>query len=661
MKKKEKKHKINHSKPNLEITGVIRVSSRGEGSFALPNGNLALINTPDLNTALDGDTVTVLPHSTKKDARAEVIKVVSRKRLEFVGIIEQTDGVFFVTPEDRRMYVDILVMPEKIAGAKNGDKVLVKIIEWSDPKKDPLGEIIQVIGRPGNNDVEMQSIILEKGFRPEFPPEVDAEAEAARKRALDSFEQELSKRRDFRGVPTFTIDPVDAKDFDDALSLSELPNGNFEVGVHIADVSFFVRPGTVLDEEAKKRATSIYLVDRTIPMLPEVLSNGECSLVEGKDRFAFSAVFEISPDGEIKKDWFGKSVINSSERFAYEEVQMILDSPAKILQKQNLGGQEADQYFAELDTLNKLAYKLREQKIDAGALSFEDEEVKFKLDETGKPIDVTKKERTDSHKLIEDFMLLANKRVAEYVSKIVKDQPYTFVYRIHESPDPEKMLALQEFLRPLGYKLEINGKRVSSSELNRLLEKSIGQPEENIIQRATIRTMQKAIYSTQNIGHFGLAFPHYTHFTSPIRRYPDLMVHRLLEIYLSGKKPSNEILSQYTELVIHCSAMEKLAAEAERDSVKYKQVEYMQDKIGEIFQGVISGVTEWGMYVEELETKADGLLRLADLKDDYYQLDQKNFAIVGEKTKKRYRLGDVITVKVKKTDLNRKIIDFELA
>jgi ribonuclease R len=648
MKAKSYKHpEQKQGKLNLEITGIIRISGRGEGSFVLPNGNLATIDTPNLNTALDGDTVTILSHSTKRDAKAEVIKIVTRKRMEFVGVIEQTDEVFFVVPEDRRMYVDILVMPDKILSAQNGDKVLVKIIAWTDAKKDPTGEIIQVIGRPGDNDVEMQSIVLEKGFRPEFPPEVDKEAEEARTRAQTNFAQELAKRRDFRGLPTFTIDPIDAKDYDDALSFQELPNGHFEVGVHIADVSFFVQPKTVLDNEAQNRATSIYLVDRTIPMLPEVLSNGECSLVEQQDRLAFSAVFEITADGIIKKDWFGKSIINSSKRFTYEQVQEILDKSGGL-------------YYHELHTLNKLAYKLREQKIEAGALSFEDEEVKFRLDATGKPIDISKKERTDSHKLVEDFMLLANKRVAEYVSKLVKNQPYTFVYRIHESPDPEKMLALQEFLRPLGYKIEINGKKISSAELNRLLEKSIGQPEENIIQRATVRTMQKAIYSTKNVGHYGLAFSHYTHFTSPIRRYPDLMVHRLLEIYLSGKKPSNEMLSQYTELAIHCSAMEKLAAEAERDSIKYKQVEYMQDKIGEIFQGVISGVTEWGFYVEELETKADGLVRLADLKDDYYRLDQKNFAIVGEKTKKRYRLGDVVTVKVKQADLKRKIIDFVL-
>src|SRR5680860_173329 len=443
----KKTKKLPNNKP-LEITGLIRISNRGEGSMILPNGNLAIIDTPDLNTALDGDTVSIIPRATKKNSKAEVIKIITRKRLEFVGIIEQTEGVFFVTPEDRRMYVDILVTPDKAGGAKNGDKVLVKITNWSNSKKDPVGEIIQVIGQPGNNDVEMQSIVLEKGFRPEFPPEVDLEAEKAKEYALANFESEISKRKDFRPIPTFTIDPVDAKDYDDALSFKELPNGNFEIGIHIADVSFFVRPNTKLDDEAQKRATSIYLVDRTIPMLPEVLSNGECSLVEGKDRFAFSAVFEITKEGEIKNDWFGKSIINSSKRFSYEQVQEILDQGEGL-------------FYKELNILNKIAYKLREQKIDKGALSFENEEVKFTLDENGKPITITKKERTDSHKLVEDFMLLANKRVAEYVSKLVKNKPFTFVYRIHESPDIDKMIALQQFLKPLGYKLEINGKKIN--------------------------------------------------------------------------------------------------------------------------------------------------------------------------------------------------------
>jgi ribonuclease R len=628
-----------------KITGTIRVNGRGDGSIILPDGRVPQIATPDLNTAFDGDTVEISITGKGKEPAAKVEKVLARKRLEFVGVLEAADDVYFVTPEDRRMYVDILVPPDKILSAQSGDKVLVKIIKFDDRKKDPLGEVIQVLGRPGENEVEMLSIVLEKGFRPPFTDQVEAEAAKAKQFALDHFDEELAKRRDFRAVPTFTIDPIDAKDYDDALSLQKLPNGNFEVGIHIADVSFFVRPGTALDDEARARATSIYLVDRTIPMLPEVLSNDQCSLVEGIDRFAFSAVFELSPDGEIKDDWFGRTVINSNKRFSYEQVQTILND-------------KTGEYFDELETLNRLAYKLREKKIEAGALSFEDEEIKFKLDETGKPISVGKKERTDSHKLVEDFMLLANKKVAEFASKKNKNRANTFVYRIHDAPDPEKMRALQDFLKPLGYNIEIKGKRISSAELNRLLAASIGQPEENIIQRATVRTMQKAVYSMLNIGHYGLAFEHYTHFTSPIRRYPDLMVHRLLAIYLSGKQPSFEMLADYAGLAIHCSEREKQAAEAERDSVKYKQVEYMQDKIGQEFNGIVSGVTEWGIYVEELETKAEGMIRLADLPGDYYVLDDKNFAVVGERTKKRFRLGDLIRFKVKKTDLNRKILDF---
>lgn len=630
-----------------EIIGAIRINTRGEGSLLLSDGKTATIETRDLNTALDGDQVSVIVIVSKNEVRGQVVKVLERKRTEFVGVIEKTDGVFFVTPEDRRVYVDILVMPEAADKANNGDKVLVKIIKWDDPKKDPLGQVLEVIGRPGDHETEMRSIVLEKGFRPEFSPEVLREAGQAKQDALKNLPAELSVRRDFRQTATFTIDPIDAKDYDDALSFQKINNDLFEIGVHIADVSSFVRPGTSLDNEAQKRATSIYLVDRTIPMLPEVLSNDQCSLREKEDRYAFSAVFDMTADGEIKKEWFGRSVINSNKRFTYEQVQEILNDGS-------------GQYFFELDTLNKLAYKLREKKIEAGALSFEDEEIKFNLDELGRPVEVTKKERTDSHKLVEDFMLLANKRVAEFVSKKVKDQPHTFVYRIHEAPDPEKILALQEFLKPFGYDVKIKGKKISSAELNRLLEQSVGQPEENIIQRAAVRTMQKAIYSTQNIGHYGLAFPHYTHFTSPIRRYPDLMVHRLLAIYLSGKRPSVEMLAQYSSLAIHCSEMEKQAADAERDSVKYKQVEYMQDKIGQTYTGIISGVTDWGVFVEELETKAEGLVRFSDLGEDYFTLDAKNFAIVGQKTKKRYRLGDIVKIKVKKTDLNRKIIDFVL-
>ncbi len=651
-KNKDKKEPI-----KIGQVGTIRINARAIGTVLLPaspaggpNAKTVEIDTLFLNTALDGDGVKILLHplGTKQtELKGEVVEVLKRKREEFVGTLQREDGVYFVVTDDKRMYTDIIILPHEIGQAKEKDKVLVKIVRWTDPKRDPLGQILRVIGPAGQHETEMQSIVLEKGFRPEFSAEVEREAKVAKNHALANLAEEAAKRRDFRTITTFTIDPIDAKDFDDALSFQKINDNTYEVGVHIADVSFFIRPHTKLDEEARDRATSIYLVDRTIPMLPEVLSNDMCSLREGEDRFAFSAVFTMDKNGRVLKEWFGKTIIRSNKRFSYEEVQWILDN------KQGL-------FYEELQILNQLAYKLREKKIEEGALIFEDEEVKFELDENGRPIRVYKKERTDSHKLIEDFMLLANKKVAEYVSRLNRGQDRTFVYRVHEVPDMEKIISLKEFLDPLGYGLKLSGQKISSVEINRMLARSIGSPEESMIHRATVRAMQKAIYSTKNIGHFGLAFPHYTHFTSPIRRYPDLMVHRLLEIYLAGKRPSAELLAEYSELAIHCSEQERLAAEAERDSVKYKQVEYMGDKIGQTYNGIISGLTDWGIYVEELETKAEGLVRLSDLKDDYYHFDEKRFAMVGERTKKRYRLGDLVKIKVKKADLSRKIIDYIL-
>lgn len=643
---KEKKHF------KQTAQGVIRIDGRGNGRLEITEtGETIEIENRYLNTALNGDTVVVLRHAAKKGLIAgEVDKILIRAKTRFVGIIEKAKGVYFVATDDRKMYADILIPAKETRKAQNGQKVLAEIIDWTDPKKDPIGRVLKVIGTPGEHQVEMETIILEKGFEREFPLKVEAEANKIKTNFQADIEAEIPKRRDFRQTSTLTIDPIDAKDFDDAISFRDLENGYFEVGVHIADVTHYLRAGSALDAEAIKRATSIYLVDQTIPMLPEVLSNDVCSLIEGQDRLTFSAVFTINLSGEIKEEWFGRTIINSDRRFTYEEVQTLLDQPES----------SQEPYKKELTILNKIAYALRDKKIEQGALSFEDEELRFILDENKKPIQIIKKVRTDSHKLVEDFMLLANKKVAEFVSKINHNQEHTFVYRIHEAPDRDKLINLADFLKPLGYNLEVKGEKIDQDDLNRLLAKTIGTPEEFMIQKATIRSMSKAIYSMKNIGHYGLAFPHYTHFTSPIRRYPDDMVHRLLAIYLKGSKPKKEMLEEYAALSIHSSEREKQAQEAERDSVKFKQVEFMQTKIGQTLKGVISGVTEWGIFVEDIETKSEGMIRLRDLDDDYYSLDEKNYCLVGKKTKKKYRLGDTVNFVVTKTDLKNKNIDFKL-
>lgn len=626
-------------------TGPIRVSARGLGLFKLADGQTITIAKQHLKTALDNDLVEIaIDHQTNS---GQVKKVIQRARTSFVGVFSVRQGQNTVAADDYHFYTEIKIPTKDIGQAKSGDKVLVKLSKWTDPKKNPLGKITRILGQPGVDETEMEGILLEHGFEINFPVAVEKEAATLKNQTEQLFAQELPRRRDLREVTTFTIDPQDAKDYDDALSFQVLANGNYEVGIHIADVSFFVRPNTALDQEASRRGTSIYLVDRTIPMLPEILSNDLCSLRAGTDRLTFSAMFELTAAGEIVAEWFGKSVIHSNKRFTYEEVQQVLTT-------------QQGEYRAELSTLNKLAYALRTKKLEAGAITFEDEEIKFKLAPDGRPLAIAKKERTDAHKLIEDFMLLANKKVAEYVSRTVKNQPQTFIYRIHEAPDPEKIQALKDFLTPLGYQVKITGGKINSAELNRLLAATTGQPEENIVHRATVRAMQKAIYSTKNIGHYGLAFPSYTHFTSPIRRYPDLMVHRLLATYLAHKHPTAEALATYGRLAVTCSNQEKKAAEAERESVKYKQVEYLQNKIGQFFTGVISGITEHGLYVEETSTQAEGMIRLSALTDDYYRYEPKNFALRGEKTGKIFRLGDVIKIKLIKADPERKLIDFTL-
>lgn len=633
------------------LEGTLRVSTKGVGYVSPDNAKnrdeSVEIEPNFLNTGLPGDRVRVLLEPTVKDElrSGQVVKILERKKVEFVGVVETEQGLFFLVPDDKRIYKDFLIPSDRLNGAKPGEKVLVRLSEWSDPKKDPIGEVVLVIGRPGDHNTEMQAIVYEKGFRPDFPPAVEAEAKTLKQGATSDLEQELKKRRDLRSTLTFTIDPLDAKDFDDAISFRRLENGELEVGVHIADVSHYVRPDTALDGEARRRATSIYLVDRTIPMLPEMLSNDLCSLNPGADKLAFSAIFTFDQKFKITSEWFGRTVIHSAHRFTYETAQKTLETPS-------------EPYHDELSILNQVAQHLRAEKLSAGAITFETTEIKFVLDESGKPLRVVKKERGDSHLLVEDFMLLANRKVAEYVSKKVGPKNQKFVYRIHDQPDVDKLKQLANFIGPLGYSLHFGPEGVSAQSINTLLKAVSGKPEETMIQTAAMRSMAKAVYSMKNIGHYGLAFSDYTHFTSPIRRYPDLMVHRLLAYYLSGQTPPLEMLRDYDQLCLHASQRELNAQEAERDSVRYKQVEFMLDKVGTVFNGVISGLAKWGIYVQEEETLAEGMVRLVDLADDYYIFDEKNYAMIGRNTNRRFRLGDKVRVKLVRADLKDKILDF---
>ncbi|MEX0919066.1 MAG: ribonuclease R [Candidatus Paceibacterota bacterium] len=626
-----------------ELTGLVRINGK-YGTVNCENGQALNIFPEDLNTALHGDTVLV--KALPDGERGKITKIIKRAKTRFAGIIEKTGQTTIVNPDDRKMYTTITIPSAEATDLTSGDKVMVEIKDWPADGK-PNGQIIKHLGKRGGNETEMQSILLDRGFETDFLPAVLAEAEAAKDRFAESLTNEAKSRRDFRGLPTMTIDPDDAKDFDDALSFKKLSDDRFEVGVHIADVSYYVRPGSELDKEAALRGTSVYLVDRTVPMLPEILSNDICSLRPDEDRLAFSAVFEMTADGEIKQEWFGRSIIRSSQRFAYEDVQAILDG-------------DQSEYSEALNTLNKLAYRLREKKIEAGAITFEDAEVKFDLDETGRPIGVTLRERTDAHKLIEDFMLLANRQVARFVSQKTKQTPHTFIYRIHDLPDMEKLAELKTFLRPFGFDLKITDEHISQKELNRLLAQVEETSQGPIIHRAAIRAMAKAIYSTTNIGHWGLGFDYYTHFTSPIRRYPDLLVHRLLDTYLKGQTPKQAEMAKVARDIIQSTDREIKAAEAERESVKLKQVEFMAGKIGQTFTGIISGVTKWGLFIEETETKADGMARMSNLGDDYFELDEKNYQIVGKRTGQTFRLGDKVTFKLTEADPVRRQLDYKI-
>lgn len=640
--------------------GMVDITGKGNAYIVIEGmDDDVFIPSNKINKAFHKDKVQVFvyPRRNGKKLEGDIIKVLERHKNTFVGIVDMQKTFAFVRPTDFRMYTDIFVSKDKLKDAEDGDKVLVEMSEWPDGVDSPFGEITEVLGKPGEHNTEIHSILAQYGLPYEFPVEVQHFADG-----LDTGikPEEIANRRDMREVLTFTIDPKDAKDFDDALSFKTLENGNFEIGIHIADVSHYLKEDTILDDEAYDRATSVYLVDRVVPMLPEVLSNNACSLRPNEEKYTFSAIFELDSKAQIRNQWFGRTVINSNERFAYEEAQQIIETSKGYIPTE-ISIRDADYTVSEevvnaTMTMDRLAKIMRSKRMDQGAISFDKVEVRFNLNKKSEPTSVYFKESKESNKLIEEFMLLANRKVAEFIGKQKPKQ--TFVYRVHDNPDEDKLIALNGIVSKFGHKLDFKDKKSISASLNKLLEDVKGKKEQNLVDTLAIRSMSKAIYTVDNIGHYGLAFDHYTHFTSPIRRYPDVMVHRLLQSYLDGgKSPKAEV---YMEKCKHSSDMEGLASSAERDSIKYMQIKFMQDHQDQEFVGVISGVTEWGIYVEIIENKCEGMVRTRDIKGDYYTFDEKQYAIVGERTKKTYQLGDEVVVMVKKTDLEKRHLDFSL-